>query len=1390
MPNLNLTHSGNMNITSASITSAGTLDVQYEPNDTGIVGGWSFSPESYRTDYETGETLTVRCYPSFNGTVLTENFTVSGYDTAGVLRSDTSVLRQEFDSDLRHYLETDSGNLFTTVGCVINWTAATEGYLEVNITATGVTSPLFAFRINGSDKRAREFWYGYYETPGPDTGSVISSLEIVVADSITGTGQASAVYVSSSATVSLVYSSTDTSIATIDPRTGAITVLENGSVTFCVEDVLSGLEDCKTVTVYKDGEGPGPDTGDTGVVINELHIVVDDYVVTGDYASAVYSPVEAAVDLHYYSAIPSIIEIDETTGEITVLGTGVVDLCVVDTISGLVDCKSVNAATYGSIYVTYDVTSTTEPTQIMAYIDSEHTQGIESAWYGDTEIQLATGYTFPTLGEHTIEYRVKNIGPFYIEERLDTAMGLQTKYTWRGLNTIVKVAYDENMRFAGVCPFIECENLKYVTLCSHYPVKMSYYRSGINTFHYYLAEPWTLSVNPGQSPGEKAIPIVINAIYENNYNTKIANWYYDSRTGDYGDGYWAGMNGVIQNCYGWSAGTYFRLYPTTSAYLLSYFTDQVFIDSIDLTLPDVLTGVTETCQVSYTPSSGTMRGFTGETDYFMHCDGGTQHCYQYPPSVPFLNSDRLKTWFEYSSSNTSAATVDENGVIVIQDLENIMVTEICVSDKYTNISDCETVTVFADAAQYLAVTYIVTSTSDPTKIIYNVNGIQEAYYNGQLIDYSNGEYTFPATGEQIVYYMVETAAMTLEGRSYIGPSYCSFSLLGNIKKVRLPNTWEVLPQASAIGYFERCTNLEEVDCQYIKAMSCYTFAKTKVKTFNAPALEILGADALSGSSITHLTLPASLIKVSFNGAPLLRTITFEGTTAPGIYSSPYIDVYNLLSIWVPCQSVDAYKNIFPPIIKPLVRCLENTSTDVIRCTYTVTNTSTNNMTYVVNLLKGPIVSIKDENNEEFMLYKPYGWDGGGETAYYHFSASGDVSLNVVVDVDYVNANGLGQIFSTNSLYHSPSANGGLKEVVFPDSITNISNTRFGIGTLETVVLPSGATSIPTSAFSYCSNLKTVTLPQNLTTIPNYAFNECGITGITISNSVTSIGDHSFHGCSGFSETLVIPNSVRTIGEKAFYSAKGMSYIEIGSGITSIGASAFDTSYNILSVKINAVHPPSLGLGAFNYHNSDSTYPIYVNGTYFWLYKFKWGKVSYYLGRILPLTRISPNETKVIVCYEANNKVTGRTLCDSNYYSEARDKDGNVVSMSNCTIPAGDSWFYLTLRNPSTMGSVYKNPNNSSYPSVTVAYVPNTVTNIPDNEFKDSMRYVILGEGTASIGSTIIKTCHELWLTSETAPSVSSNSLNNKTDVKTFYPCGSNYSSLISTLGVTGQCYTV
>lgn len=84
-----------------------------------------------------------------------------------------------------------------------------------------------------------------------------------------------------------------------------------------------------------------------------------------------------------------------------------------------------------------------------------------------------------------------------------------------------------------------------------------------------------------------------------------------------------------------------------------------------------------------------------------------------------------------------------------------------------------------------------------------------------------------------------------------------------------------------------------------------------------------------------------------------------------------------------------------------------------------------------------------------------------------------------------------------------------------------------------VVIPESVTSIWDSAFYGCSGLTSISIPESVTTIGSYAFCKCiGLTSINIPKSVTTIGDSAFSGCSNLT-SISIPISVTTIGDSAF-----------------------------------------------------------------------------------------------------------------------------------------------------------------------------------------------------------------------------------------------------------------
>ena len=107
-----------------------------------------------------------------------------------------------------------------------------------------------------------------------------------------------------------------------------------------------------------------------------------------------------------------------------------------------------------------------------------------------------------------------------------------------------------------------------------------------------------------------------------------------------------------------------------------------------------------------------------------------------------------------------------------------------------------------------------------------------------------------------------------------------------------------------------------------------------------------------------------------------------------------------------------------------------------------------------------------------------------------------------------------------------------------------------------MIIPNSVTSIGDRAFSGCSGLTSVTIGNSVTFIGDAAFSGCsGLTSVTIPNSVTSIGSSAFWNCSGLS-SVTIPNSVTSIGGSAFFGCSGLTSVTIGNSVTSIGYQAF------------------------------------------------------------------------------------------------------------------------------------------------------------------------------------------------------------------------------------------
>ena len=258
-------------------------------------------------------------------------------------------------------------------------------------------------------------------------------------------------------------------------------------------------------------------------------------------------------------------------------------------------------------------------------------------------------------------------------------------------------------------------------------------------------------------------------------------------------------------------------------------------------------------------------------------------------------------------------------------------------------------------------------------------------------------------------------------------------------------------------------------------------------------------------------------------------------------------------------------------------------------------------------------------------------------------------------------------------------------------IINLSRNDY----LTKIILPNSVTSIGDCAFYGCSKLTSIVIPNSVTSIGSGAFQDCSnLTSIVIPNSVTSIGQDAFRGCSvtipiynstcfaympeSYKGAYRIPNGITNICDGAFCGCSGLLSVTIPNSVTSIGYAAFQNCSNLTSIDIpNSV--TSIGSDAF------AGTPWYMNKPDGLIYC---GKVAYKYKGYMP-----PNY-KIII-------------------------ENGTVSIAN---------------------RGFENCSN-----LTSIIIPNSVTSIGDNAFEgcSKLTSIVIPNSVASIGYAAFRNCSNL-----------------------------------------------
>ena len=312
-------------------------------------------------------------------------------------------------------------------------------------------------------------------------------------------------------------------------------------------------------------------------------------------------------------------------------------------------------------------------------------------------------------------------------------------------------------------------------------------------------------------------------------------------------------------------------------------------------------------------------------------------------------------------------------------------------------------------------------------------------------------------------------------------------------------------------------------------------------------LESIGDMTFLGcTALTNISIPSSVTSIgdssffaegrAFSGCTSLVSVTFgENSKLESICNMAFEDCKSLASITIPNSVTSIGYGAFENCLKVSIYMHNNE--------YAKKYCETNNLKYQI------LSSILHEDETGSLKWVLY------ENGLFEISGNGEMP-------DYKD--------------YSPwyKYRGSITSVMIGDGVTSIGNSAFsGCEGLTSITIPDSVTSIGNSAFSGCKDLTSITIPNSVTYIGNGAFSDCSaLESITVSKGNTVY--HSKDSCliETASRTLiagcknsVIPtdDSVTSIGGDAFNGCTGLTSITIPGGVTSIGNDAFYNCPNVV-----------------------------------------------------------------------------------------------------------------------------------------------------------------------------------------------------------------------------------
>lgn len=281
-----------------------------------------------------------------------------------------------------------------------------------------------------------------------------------------------------------------------------------------------------------------------------------------------------------------------------------------------------------------------------------------------------------------------------------------------------------------------------------------------------------------------------------------------------------------------------------------------------------------------------------------------------------------------------------------------------------------------------------------------------------------------------------------------------------------------------------------------------------------------------------------------------------------------------------------------------------------------------------------------------------------------------------------------------------------ENVYFSDRLNDIARDAFaGCTNLKAINIPDSVTLLGERAFEGCVGLKSVTVGKGVKTIPDFCFSNCiNVQELNIKGAV-NITTAAFKNCSSV-VNLTLPDTLESIGTSAFVNCYSIVKITLGKRVKAIGNYSFANLPFCDEINFNS---PISGINKNAFYNTGlSTTGITVN----------------YLDNAKTVSLSGFEETNVSVINLSKNfegfSNHGRIPNLRSINVEAENVNGfysyqNALYKDDTIILAPQSVKTLQIKSGTTKIA----PNAIRYNNLSIAVIPEGVTEIGDDAFADS-----------------------------------------------------------------------